>query len=224
MAQNANLSSEFEAEQEDFVRLCNGLSDGQWALASLCSQWTVRQAVVHVAWHIHRSPGQVIGAVLATVSRGADKAAARQIARDETRSTQSLVEWLAAPGQCNLVNLGELLIHQQDIRRPLGLTRSIPAERLAPILAMSLTRGGSATLVPGANKRAAGLRFVATDMDWSVGNGAEVRGSGEALLMAINGRASAVVELDGPGASLLANRQPATKSPSSAPDDQNLKP
>jgi uncharacterized protein (TIGR03083 family) len=206
MAQDTDLSSLFESEQEEFVHLCEDLNDEQWAKASLCPRWTVRQTVVHVAWHIHRRPREVVSAVLAALIRGADNAASHQISRDEMRSTESLVEWLAAPGHCDRVNCGELLIHQQDIRRPLGLTRTIPAERLTPILAMSLTRSGSATLVPGSHKRAAGLRLVATDIDWSAGDGPEVRGTGEALLMAINGRAGALGELHGPGASLLASR------------------
>ncbi len=208
MANDPSLLRQFEAEQEEFVTLSAGLTDEQWALTSLCPQWTVRQTVVHVAWHIHLGPREALGAGLSTLVHGPARTNARQIARDETRSTESLVEWLATPGQCNRVYLGELVIHQQDIRRPVGIVRQIPAERLTPIFDFCLTRG-SATLAPGARKRAVGLGFVATDMDWSAGEGPEVRGPGEALLMAINGRASALDDLQGPGVPILASRQPA---------------
>jgi hypothetical protein len=44
-----------------------------------------------------------------------------------------------------------------------------------------------------------GLRFEATDMDWSSGSGPVVSGDAEALLMAIGGRAAAVEDLAGAG-------------------------
>ena len=79
--------------------------------------------------------------------------------------------------------------------------RAIPAERLVPALAF-------ARFAPpiGAFWRARGLRLIATDVDWSGGRGPEVRGPGEALLMAIAGRRGAVEELDGPGQPTLAGR------------------
>jgi hypothetical protein len=45
---------------------------------------------------------------------------------------------------------------------------------------------------------------VATDIDWAAGAGPEVRGRGEALLLAMTGRAEAVSgELRGDGVRLL---------------------
>ncbi len=51
-----------------------------------------------------------------------------------------------------------------------------------------------------------GLRLVATDLDWSAGNGPEVTGTGDALLMAIAGRPAALADLTGPGVATLAER------------------
>jgi hypothetical protein len=59
------------------------------------------------------------------------------------------------------LQLAELVIHQQDVRRAVGLARHIPSERITVVLNSGLTQ-------------------------W-VGTGAEVRGSGEALLMAMSG-------------------------------------
>jgi hypothetical protein len=47
---------------------------------------------------------------------------------------------------------------------------------------------------------------VATDLDWAYGEGPEVRGAGEALLMIMGGRRAAVPDLDGPGTATLAAR------------------
>ena len=58
----------------------------------------------------------------------------------------------------------------------------------------------------GAKKRIAGLRLFALDLDWSHGTGPEVKGTGEQLLMVMNGRMSMVDELAGAGKAALAGR------------------
>src|SRR4029453_6166543 len=57
------------------------------------------------------------------------------------------------------------LIHNQDIRRPQGLKRDIPAERLAAALD-AVPRIGSFLQ---SKSKCKGLRFTATDIDHSVG-------------------------------------------------------
>lgn len=93
------------------------------------------------------------------------------------------------------------MIHQQDIRRPLGLHRSIPPDRLRAALEFAKT----APVIRGSWHRR-GLRMVATDLDWSAGTGPEVHGPGEALLLAISGRSASVEELSGPGVPTLRPR------------------
>jgi len=51
--------------------------------------------------------------------------------------------------------------------------------------------------------RIAGLRLVAEGFDWSWGEGAEVRGSTEALILMLSGRPIEPGELTGPGAETL---------------------
>jgi hypothetical protein len=51
-----------------------------------------------------------------------------------------------------------------------------------------------------------GLRLEATDQGWSWGDGAVVRGTSEALALAVTGRAVVVPEVTGEGAALLAER------------------
>ena len=99
------------------------------------------------------------------------------------------------------VALTDNMIHQQDIRRPLGLPRTIDARRLRVALDFALT----SPTIRGA-RRTKRLRLVATDLDWSHGGGPEVRGPGEALLMAMAGRGDALKDLSGPGKDELAER------------------
>ena len=63
-----------------------------------------------------------------------------------------------------------------------------------------------------------GLRFVATDADWSVGEGDEVRGPLMAIVLMLTGRPVGADALDGPGAARLGRRPvvadgPATRQP-----------
>ena len=56
-----------------------------------------------------------------------------------------------------------------------------------------------------ARRRTRGLRLVATDTDWSAGDGPAVEGPAEPLLMAIAGRRT-TDEPSGPGVSTLTAR------------------
>ena len=92
-------------------------------------------------------------------------------------------------------------IHHQDIRRPLGLPRDVPADRLR--CALDFARNAPTIR---AKKRIRGLTLTATDLDWSTGSGPVVEGPAESLLMALAGRRGIVEELSGPGRPTLAER------------------
>jgi uncharacterized protein (TIGR03083 family) len=99
------------------------------------------------------------------------------------------------------IALTDGLIHQQDIRRPLGMPRDIPAERLRRVLQFART----APLIRAAS-RIRGLTLIANDLDWASGRGPAVEGPAEALIMAMAGRRGVVQELSGPGQPRLAER------------------
>jgi uncharacterized protein (TIGR03083 family) len=105
------------------------------------------------------------------------------------------------PGSAAASGSVDCLIHHQDIRRPLGLPREVPPERLLEALKIAL----KAPVIP-AKSNANGLRLVATDLDWNHGEGAEVAGPAEALLLTLAGRTDALDELEGPGQPKLRER------------------
>jgi hypothetical protein len=59
---------------------------------------------------------------------------------------------------------------------------------------------------PPATRIAKGFRLEATDLGWSSGSGALVRGPIAAILLVVCGRLVALPELSGPGAAELAAR------------------
>lgn len=195
-------------ERADFAALLATLSPQQWEAPSLCEAWRVRDVVAHViSYDELDGPGLV-----RRFARGRfwpDRVNAVGLADYRTRTPGELLAVLhkhlqprgltAAFG--GMIALVDGLIHHQDIRRPLGLPREIPAERLLPTLRAART----APLIRGA-WRTRGVRLVATDLDWSAGTGPEVHGHAEALLMVMAGRHGITGELSGPGQPILADR------------------
>jgi uncharacterized protein (TIGR03083 family) len=195
-------------EREEFAALLEGLTPQQWDSPTLCDRWNVRDVVAHVIGYDPLSRGQLLRRMAkGLVTRGgANAVGVEACARKSPEELTALMHAYAVPqgltsGFGGKIALTDGMIHQQDIRRPLGLPRSIPAESLRT--ALDFTTWAPRLL--GA-LRTRGARLVATDLDWAYGKGPEVRGSGEALLMAMAGRRAALDDLDGPGKAKLAQR------------------
>jgi hypothetical protein len=93
-------------------------------------------------------------------------------------------------------------VHQPDVRRPLGLPRSVASPRLVRLAEIMIRDRVGA----GGAKRARGVRLHASDVDWATGAGPEIRGTAEAIIMALAGRSAALHDLDGEGVAVMASR------------------
>lgn len=185
------------------------LADEQWATRSLCDAWTVRDVVAHLTVTTRLTVPVLLRA--AVRARGSfdrmevDLAARRAAAY----STAELVEQLREsaeshhrfPGSTPMDPLMDIVIHAQDIARPLGRTYASPPEVVAACLAYVATNR-----FMGGPKRLAGVRLVSTDTGWTLGEGAELRGPEVDLLLVASGRRAGLAGLDGPGAAIVAAR------------------
>lgn len=196
------------AERTDLAEYLATLTPEQWEEPSLCAGWRVRDVIAHaISYDDLTWPGVFKRAARAGFALGAINDLGVDEAR--ARSTGELLDRLRAnlrpSGPVTVMGgvivLVDALIHHQDVRRPLGQPRDIPPERLRAVLDLALKAPPI-----GASKRAAGLRVRATDLDWSRGEGPEVEGPAEALLMTLAGRSTAFAELAGEGTSTLAAR------------------
>jgi uncharacterized protein (TIGR03083 family) len=193
-------------EREEFANLLAGLSPQQWEHPSLCELWRVHDVVAHVISFDELSRW---GLVWRFVKGGLipDRVNAIGVAEYARRSPEQLVDLIRAcipprgltSGFGGMIALVDGMIHQQDIRRALGITRTIPPQRLRRVLDYAL----NAPTVRGA-WRGRGVRLVATDVGWTHGDGPEVTGPGEAILMAMAARPDALNDLAGPGKPKLA--------------------
>lgn len=196
------------AERADLLALLERLGPAQWEAPSLCLGWRVRDVVAHVYSYdelsradlgrrfvqARFSPTRVNDACLAPY--------AEQTPAELIALARRCVQPRGLPaGFRGGIALTDGMIHQQDIRRPLDLPRVIPADRLRAALDFANT----SPVIRGFWHRR-GLRLVAEDADWSTGSGPEVRGLGEAILLAIAGRNASVDELSGPGVATLRPR------------------
>ncbi|MCX4451132.1 maleylpyruvate isomerase family mycothiol-dependent enzyme [Streptomyces sp. NBC_01789] len=182
------------------------LDDGQWAQPSLCVGWTVHDVAAHLVDTARTTRlGFVVGLVKERFDF--DRQNARGVERERGASPQDTWQRLRrvasrtstppAPLDSRLV---EEVVHGEDIRRPLGLTRAYPPEAVTRALRLQLRTPAS---FGGAKELTARVRLTATDADLSVGNGPEVGGPALSLLLAVSGRQTALEELDGPGADAL---------------------
>ncbi|BBY57656.1 maleylpyruvate isomerase family mycothiol-dependent enzyme [Mycolicibacterium sarraceniae] len=203
-----DLTTLASQERDEFADLLAGLTDQQWNAPTLCGSWRVRDVAAHAIAYLDRTRSGFTAA-LAKNRFNLDRLNAADVHSLLPCPPARIVGIMRAhakpqgvgSGFGSRVALVECMIHQQDIRRPLNLPRAIPAERLRAALEFAkvapLIRGGWYTR---------GARLVATDFDWSTGSGPEVRGPGEAILMAMARRRSTYADLTGPGVLILSQR------------------
>ncbi len=195
------------AEREELAEFLATLTPQQWYAPSLCACWSIKDVVAHMMSYedlgtIGLLKRYVKGRIFRANEIGVDEFAAFE----PDQLLEFLNTHLQPTGKANasfggMVALVDGTIHHQDIRRPLGRPRTIPAPRLSRVLQFVPTNPAL-----GAWRRIRGLRLHATDIDWVYGKGPEVTGPGEALLRAMAGRSAVVEELGGPGQGILAER------------------
>jgi hypothetical protein len=95
-----------------------------------------------------------------------------------------------------------VIVHSEDIRRPLGITHQYPT---AAVVQVADFYQGSNLLI-GAKRRIEGLTLRATDAAWSHGTGPEVSGPIIAIVLAMTGRKTAADDLTGDGVTTLRAR------------------
>lgn len=208
MADSRSAKQMARDEREEFAALLDGLTPQQWESPTLCERWRVREVAVHTVSYDELSTAGLINRFLKG-RLNTDRINAIGVADYADRAPEQITAMIRGntephgltAGFGGRIALTDGMIHQQDIRRSLGIPRTIDPQRL--LTALDFVR--FAPTIRGA-WRARGVRLVATDLDWSHGNGAEVRGSGEALLMAMAGRRAALADLDGPGKAKFAQR------------------
>lgn len=200
----ARASAERAALAEDLAQL----TPQQWRAATLCGDWDVEQVVAHLTaaasvgrWAWLRS---MVGA-------GFRPEVHNQRRLDEHRGAtpaetlerfRAVIDSRVAPSSDTVAYLGEVIVHAQDIRQPLGLPQTPAIESLTPVAEFYASRNFAVS----SKDVAAGLRLEATDGPFATGDGPLVSGPTVALVMTMAGRRPYLDELAGPGVDTLRSR------------------
>jgi uncharacterized protein (TIGR03083 family) len=196
------------AERKALVEDLESLTDEQWATRSLCDSWTVQEVLAHMTAAAESSVPKFFGG-LASAGFKFNNFTARDVAK---RTSGSPADTLAGfkrnvtsvkhpPGPVDTW-LGETIVHSEDIRRPLKIKHSYPADALIRLA----DNYRKSNLIIGGKRRVAGLTLRATDADWSAGSGPEVTGPLVSIVLAMTGRSVGLKDLSGPGLPTLKSR------------------
>lgn len=184
------------------------LTEEQWHEPTLCGYWDVEHVVAHLAAAASVGRWRWIKSIVGSGFRPAvhnERRLREQIGATPQETLQrfeGLVDASVAPSGDTAAYLGEVLVHSEDIRHPLGLHVEGDVAAWAAVADFYASRDFT---VPS-RSRAKRLRLSATDSEFVSGEGAEVTGSTQALVMVMAGRSIYLEELSGPGALLLAER------------------
>ena len=188
-----------------------GLDNATWSTPSLCGRWTVEDVVAHLTAGASTGRGAWLRSIVGA-RFDADLHNARRLAEHrgttpaETRERfRAVATSSVAPSGHTAAWLGEVVVHGQDIRTPLGVRR-VPPVAATPEVARFFA--GRDFTVAGRSV-ARGLRLEATDGPFVHGDGPVVRGSTLALVMVLAGRPAFVPELSGEGLGVVQGRVPA---------------
>ena len=196
------------AERAAMADTWEGLTSEQWAAASWCGGWSVHITAGHVLAAAEQTiPNFYKEFILAGFRFNVfAERAARRLAEvapaDMVRRLRARTSTTNHPPAPVVTMLGEIVVHGEDIRRPLGLAHTVDEAALVAVADNYVTTN----LLIGSKRRIAGLRLAATDAAWTHGEGPEVTGPLTSLVLAMSGRKGAVDDLGGEGVTLFASR------------------
>ena len=199
-----------DLERTKLADLLDDLAPEEWSRPSLCEGWRVRDVAAHLA--LSHSGWRRTAVEMCRARGSFDRMVHDTAVRHACAPTDQLAGEIRAmvgsrrhaPTLTPLEPLYDVLVHGQDIAVPLGRSSPMPVEAATAAATRVWTMGWPMSTAFRARTRLRGLRLVATDTDWSAGDGAVVEGPVEALLLLLTGRTAWLHRLSGPGVDRLA--------------------
>ena len=191
MSPGNDLMAAITAERRQFSHILKELPHQDWDTASLCTGWRVREVVAHMTMPLRLSTPRF--AVEMLRSRGNFTRMADRVARHDAQEPVNtlLDRWQAnentrwkPPGGGLQGALTHDIVHGLDITIPLGIAHPVREANLLTVLDHATS--------PLSQKHfrldLTGVRFEATDLDWTFGDGEPLHGAAHHLLMVLMNR------------------------------------
>jgi uncharacterized protein (TIGR03083 family) len=191
-----------------------GLNAEQWRHPTLCGNWNVEEVVAHMTaaaslnqWGWMRS---MIGARFRVDVHNERRMVEQRgsTAVETLDRFRSIINSTTAPSGHTPAYLGEVVVHAQDIRQPLGLSNTPAVEALTPVADFFARRN----FTVASRTTVAGLQLRADDGPFATGSGPLATGPTLALVMSMAGRAPYLDQLEGPGVATLRARVSGTSA------------
>jgi uncharacterized protein (TIGR03083 family) len=196
------------AERAALAEDLAGLGAKEWRQDTLCGDWDVEQVVAHLTAAASLNQWRWLRSMLGARFRPAVHNERRLAEHRGSTPAETLdlfravISSTTAPSSHTPAYLGEVVVHAQDIRQPLGLARTPGVDALTPVAGFFARRD----FTVASRTRVAGLRLQADDGPFAAGTGPLVTGSTLALVMSMAGRVPYLAGLDGPGVPALRSR------------------
>lgn len=182
------------------------LDENGWEHDTLCAGWTVRDVAAHVISTPTIGWAEVLR-MTPSMARGYNRAIFEDAKR---RGRREPAEILAdyeqydgsrhhVPTTTHVEPLIDVLVHSQDVLRPLGIDHAMPPDAAAA----AADRARLLAPLTGSRRLVRGARMVADDVEWARGRGPVIEGPMQELLMLCCGRDARVDALSGDGRELL---------------------
>lgn len=213
--------SEIDDQRSRTATLLERLTGEQWDHPSLCAGWTVRHVAAHLTLQ-RQHVGDIVRFIAEhprllrslTLNRTIHDSALLQAALPTDELVARIRSGIGSRRHNVLVTpretLIDCLVHSQDIAVPLGI--ALEMRTTGAVIAATRIWDTRRTWLGTVFRQlpVEGYRLAATDADWSVGAGPEVRGPIAAIVLLLTGRRVALERLEGRGAAQLRGQaQPA---------------
>ena len=209
------LWAAIDAQRLRTADLLETLTDDDWSHRSLCDGWTVRDVAAHLTLQqltlggglklALKHPGNLNRTIHAS-TRGKAQQPTAQLIAEIRAMVGSRRHNFGLTARDTLI---DIVVHGQDIAVPIGRSLHVPQETAATAAQRVWDCRGSRLSKVFDQIPYDGLNLQATDIDWSVGQGPELRGPILSLLLLMTGRAVVMPQLDGPGVQALQKESPA---------------
>lgn len=193
------------AERAALARDLSELDTEHWRHHTLCDGWDVEDVVAHLVAAASLNQWQWLRSMLGARFRP-DVHNQRRLAEHRGRTPaetlerfRAVIDSTTAPSSHTPAYLGEVVVHAQDIRRPLRLVHAPDIHALTAVADFFSQRD----FAVASRTHAEGMELRADDGPFAAGSGPQVTGSTLALVMSMAGRATYLDDLDGPGVPIL---------------------
>jgi len=208
------LWAAIDAQRRRTVNLLHDLTPAEWDHASLCDGWRVRDVAAHLTMQqmtlsdglkgFLRHPGGMNHVICAAAVSEANRRPPGWLIAEISRTIGSRRFNVGVTPRETLL---DIIVHGQDMAIPLQRQLEVPV-RAAAFTATQLwsyqaSRKGRWMARVFRPVPYQSYRLTATDTEWSVGAGPEIRGPILAIVLLLTGRTARYADLAGPGAAVL---------------------